>query len=268
MMTRIASIFLLLLTAGMGCKNEKVVLRMATTTSVNDSGIMEYLLAKYRLERNVEVEIISGGSGKALKLAENGDVDCVLTHSPAAEDALIAKGVSKGKSRLMFNYFLIAGPKEDPAGLASVKEIKEAFAKIHSGKHGFVSRADKSGTHVKELEIWKSLNIQPQGAAWYYESGAGMGATLEIAFQKKMYTLTDQGTLLAYANSKNLATYAENDPAMLNVYSYMTVTGRQRESEAAALGAWLASPVGQESIGDFKKGSALKPFNPIGLLKN
>ncbi|OHB75845.1 MAG: hypothetical protein A2Z34_05455 [Planctomycetes bacterium RBG_16_59_8] len=254
-----------LLPAG-GCGDERR-LRMATTTSVYDSGLLDALLPVFTAEEGIAVDVIVVGSGKALKLAERGDCDCVLTHSPKAEEDVVRKGVAAERGKLMSNFFMIVGPAADPAGLSSVANVRDAFARIAEKGTGFVSRGDDSGTHRAEMAVWLALKIDPRGKAWYLESGTGMGETLELVYQKNLYTLTDQGTYLAYRNSDRLTCFVENDPALLNVYSFLAVSASPHRREAERLGRWLRSPRGQELIGGFRK-RGLRAFEPIADRKS
>lgn len=259
-------ILIMALLAAGGCGREEKRLRMATTTSVVDSGLLDELLPRFEQSTGIRIDVIAVGSGKALKLLENGDVDCTITHSRKDEEALVAKGIADRRREIMFNFFLVVGPASDPVGLKSAKNVDEAFRKIAAGGSGFLSRGDSSGTHVREREIWKRIGLGPAGKPWYLESGTGMGETLEIALQKGYYTLTDQGTLVAYKNSDGLARHVESDPSLLNVYAHMTTKNSSRRAEADVLGEWLTSPEGQRLIGGYQK-RGVAAFNPIANIR-
>lgn len=209
-------------------------LTLATTTSLYDTGLLDYLKPFFEQQYNATLLITSQGSGKALEIASRGDADVLAVHSPAAEKAFVANGTGMNRRCFAYNYFVIVGPKSDPAAINGTGAVA-AFQTINQlGMNNttgvtFVSRGDQSGTHTKEQDIWKQAgynytkDIRGSGA-WYVEAGQGMGATLQLADQKQGYTLSDLGTFLAYKRNLTLVTLGvTNDPALLNVYSAITV---------------------------------------------
>src|SRR3989304_2629798 len=174
-------IFILLVSlAAYGCKNDPATIRIATTTSVENSGLLSYIIPKFENESGIKVEYIAVGTGAALKLGENGDVDCVLVHSKPQEEKFVKSGYGGNRTEVAFNYFVIVGPPTDPAHIKDCKSTSECFAKIYKSKAKFASRGDDSGTHKKERQIWNALKLTPwsEKATWYVEIGQGMGFTL------------------------------------------------------------------------------------------
>ncbi|UCD85849.1 MAG: substrate-binding domain-containing protein [Deltaproteobacteria bacterium] len=230
-------------------------LKMATTTSTENSGLLYVLLPPFEKEFNVKVDVIAVGTGKALKLGENGDVDVVFVHARAAEDEFINEGFGVNRRDVMYNDFIIVGPKDDPAGIKG-NSASESLKKIAEGKQYFISRGDESGTHKKEKELWKLTRIEPQGK-WYLEAGQGMGATLQIADEKKAYCLVDRGTYIAYEKKVDLVILCEGDKILFNPYGIMAVNPKRHPhmnyTYAMALIGWVTSPQGQKIIGEFKK---------------
>jgi tungstate transport system substrate-binding protein len=230
-------------------------IRLATTTSTDNSGLLSVLLPPFEQKYNVKIDVIAVGSGKALKLGENGDVDVVLVHARNAEDEFIEKGFGVNRRDVMYNDFVIVGPKDDPAGIKEKATAAEALSAIAETKAPFISRGDNSGTHQKEKDLWKSAGIQPEGA-WYMEAGQGMGAILTIADEKNAYTLTDRGTLLAYTDKLDLVVLFEGDPELFNPYGIIAVNPAVHPyvdyMGAMMLIAWITSPEGQKIIGSFK----------------
>ena len=208
-------------------------LRLATT-SVYDSGLLDRLLAPFPHP----VQVLAVGTGQALRLAERKDVDAVVVHAPDLEGEALARGRIAQGLCLAENHFLLAGPEEDPA---RVGEVLEAFRRIAQAQALFVSRGDRSGTHLKELELWRRAGIAPKGP-WYLESGAGMAQTLVLAAEKGAYTLTDPATFLTTGKKRGLkALYRREDPLLRNQHSYYVVPGSPKEEEAKALRRFLAS---------------------------
>ena len=249
-----------------GCSSEKSSrpLKMATTTSVANTGLLDDLLAKFRADTGIEVQFVAVGTGQALKHGENGDVDIVLVHAQPAEEAFVAAGFGLERVPVMWNDFVIAGPRADPAGIRNAHGVVAAFRMLHSSGTPFVSRADQSGTHQKELAIWKAAGITPTGPA-YIEAGQGMEACLVMAAEKQAYVLTDRGTQLARADL-DLAILNEGDPLLLNPYSLIAVNP-QRYADTNVKGAkrlieWMLSSHGQAAIAGYER-NGRKLFNPI-----
>lgn len=230
-------------------------LRLATTTSTQNSGLLDNLLPVFEKETGITVKVIAVGTGKALKLGENGDVDVVLVHARPAEDKFMAANHGVNRRDVMYNDFVIVGPDKDPAGIKGMKDVDKAFAAIAKHQAIFVSRGDDSGTNKKELAIWKTTGIQPKGS-WYRAAGQGMGRVLQMAGDMDGYTLTDRGTWLAYQNKLPLKVLMEGDKRMFNPYGVMAVNP-QKYPDVNYMGAmqfiaWLTSVEGQHMIRDFR----------------
>ncbi len=250
-------------------KPERLVL--ATTTSTFNSGLLDYLRPTFESRYHVKLYIIAVGTGLAIKTAERGDADVVMVHAKPLEEAFLKTGVGIHRIGLMYNDFIIIGPADDPVHIKGIKDPAEAFAKIaevgKDGKAVFISRADKSGTNVRELSIWGKLGISPGKSAWYVESGTGMGATLEMTEQKGAYTLTDRGTYLAYSGKlPHVQILVQGDVSLLNPYAAILVNPEKFPSVnyrmALAFVKFLISDEGQRLIGEYKKGGE-QLFFPI-----
>jgi len=242
-------------------------IRLATTTSTDNSGLLAVLLPPFEKKYNMKVDVIAVGTGKALKLGENGDVDAVLVHSREAEDEFIEKGFGVNRRDVMYNDFVIVGPPSDPAGVAKSPSAAEALCAISKAKAPFISRGDDSGTHKKEKELWKAAAVEP-GGQWYLEAGQGMGAILTMADEKNGYTLTDRGTLLAFSDKLELEVLYEDDPDLFNPYGIMAVNpalhAHTNYVGAMLLIGWMTSPEGQNIIGSFKMNNQLL-FFPLAV---
>jgi len=213
----------LILVSGCSKSSQKVPLRLVTTTSVNDSGILPVLLDEFKKEYSIDVEVLAVGSGQALELAKRGDADILVVHSPADEQKFIQDDYGKERIPFMKNYFVIAGPPDDPCKIYG-KTADEAFKAIAEKECLFVSRADNSGTNKCELSIWKEININPDGKEWYLQSGSGMGSSLILASEKGAYILTDKATFMTVAYDKlPLKILVENDNSLENIYSIITL---------------------------------------------
>ena len=229
---------------------------LATTTSTKDSGLLDYLLPFFEKKENIKVKVISVGSGEAIAMAKRGDCDVVLAHSRAAEDELVSSGIGINRKDVMYNFFYLVGPKNDPAKASSVKKSVEAFKLISRSKSIFVSRADKSGTHVKELSLWKTAGITPVGNKWYKEAGQGMLDTLNMAAELQGYTITDSSTWGANEPKLDLKIVVKDDPALFNPYGVIAVNPAKFEvhsKSAQAFIDFLISDEGQKLIGEYKK---------------
>jgi len=200
--------------------NPKLIL--ATTTSTQDSGLLDLLIPRFEEEYGYTVQTVAVGTGAALKMAEEGNADVLLVHAPAAELVLMDSGACKDRQLIMHNDFVIVGPADDPAAVRSWTSAGEALKNIAESQAGFVSRGDDSGTHKKEKSLWASVDLTPNWEG-YIESGQGMGATLLLASEKGAYTLTDRATFLANQDNLDLEILLEGDPLLLNVYHVMTV---------------------------------------------
>ena len=234
--------------------NESSEIILATTTSTQDSGLLDFLLPKFHEENNFIVKTIAVGTGKALQMAVDGNADVLFVHAPSAELELVQDGFGIDRTLVMHNDFVIVGPSNDPAGISGLGSASEAFRRIDDTGALFVSRGDDSGTHKKEKEFWTALNIQPQGES-YIESGQGMAATLKIASEKYGYTLIDRATYLANQANLDLQILTEGDLQLLNVYHVIAVNPDKwtnvNYSGAQAFTAYLISDEVQQMIGQF-----------------
>jgi tungstate transport system substrate-binding protein len=195
---------------------------LSTTTSTQDSGLLDVLIPLFEKQTGNSIKTISVGTGQALALAAKGDADVALVHAPSLEKQYVAEGKLLNRRLVMYNDFVIIGPKEDPAKARLAKSAASALKAIEQAKASFVSRGDNSGTHVLEKALWKSAGVEPKGV-WYIEAGQGMGATLGIANERNAYTITDRGTYLALGKRVSLPILIEGDKALLNIYSVMEV---------------------------------------------
>ncbi len=233
------------------------IIRLATTTSTENSGLLKYLLPHFEKDSAYKVHTIAVGTGKALRMGQDGDVDVLLVHAPKAENDFIAKGHGEQRYPVMYNDFVIVGPKNDPAGISKATTITEALKKIASTKSRFISRGDDSGTHKKERTLWKLANISPDNKhAWYLQAGQGMGKVLQIADEMGAYTMTDRGTWLAYQNKLALRIVFQGDTTLFNPYGIIAVSRKKypdlNTQGAKALINWITSDKGQNLIGKFK----------------
>ncbi len=232
-------------------------LRLATTTSVQDSGLMPYLLVHFEKKCGCKVDVIAVGSGQALKLASNGDVDMVLVHDPASEQKFVADGYGINRKTFMMNDFVILGPSSDPARIKGMKDTALAFSKIQKSGSPFISRGDASGTHQKEKHFWKKAGIAPEGS-WYLDIGQGMGSVLTMANEKNGYTICDRATYLARRNRLKLEPLVEGDSDLINYYSLIQVNPGRYPSVKSGLSQqlidWLCSTEGQKLIGNYTAG--------------
>ncbi len=254
-----------------GCKDESAPqrsgsdapqrVRLATTTSVDNSGLLDELLRPFEEQHNIRVDVIAVGTGRALGLGANGDVDALILHDPEAERNFIEAGLGVNRRGFMHNDFLLLGPRDDPAGVAGVAgdgragDVAKAFAAVAGGETTFVSRGDDSGTHRKERALWASAGLQPAGR-WYLEAGQGMGAALMMAHQKQAYVLVDRGTYLALEEKIALVPLCEGDAGLANPYSIVVVNPARwphvNYAGAMRLVAWVTSREGQEIIARFQ----------------
>jgi tungstate transport system substrate-binding protein len=205
-----------------GAQAPSTTIILSTTTSTQDSGLLDVLVPMFERKSGYSVKTISVGTGQALALAAKGEADVTLAHAPSLEKKYVAEGKMTNRRLVMCNDFVVIGPENDPAKIKGEKSALAAFKKIAGTGSRFVSRGDKSGTHTLELALWKQAGVAP-GPPWYIESGQGMGATLGIADDRKAYTLTDRATLLAFSKRVRLATMVEGDRPLLNIYSVMEV---------------------------------------------
>ncbi len=230
-------------------------LRLATTTSTENSGLLAAIHPSFERAHGVVIDVIAVGSGKALELGDNGDVDVVLVHDPDAEAAFVASGAGVDRRAVMYNDFVIVGPPADPAAVGAARNAAQAFALIASRAQAFVSRGDKSGTHVKELALWQAAGVTPSGP-WYFSTGQAMGPVLLMSTDKQAYTLTDRGTWIAYHNKLALKLLHQGDPSLHNPYHVIAINPQRHPHVQSALAHayadFLVSAEGQALIAGFK----------------
>ncbi|MDO7787534.1 substrate-binding domain-containing protein [Desulforamulus aquiferis] len=228
---------------------------LATTTSTQDSGLLDVLKPEFEKQTGYNLKIIAVGTGAALKMGEKGEADVLLVHAPEDEKVLVDSGVGINYSLVMHNDFIIVGPENDPAGIKETNTTAEAIKKIYDSEAIFVSRGDDSGTHKKELGLWKEASLDPKGQKWYQESGTGMGQTLNIASEKLGYTLTDRATYLAQKNNVKLDILLEGDQSLLNIYHVMNVNPEKFDKVNAEGGKafvdFMVAKETQDIIGNF-----------------
>ena len=230
-------------------------IRLATTTSTENSGLLKVILPLFEAKYGGKVRIVAVGTGAALKLGQNGDADVVLVHARSLEDKFMAAGFGSVRRDVMYNDFIVVGPKRDPAGVRGSKDVIAAMKKISASGAKFVSRGDESGTHQMEKDYWQNAGVDPQGA-WYVSSGQGMGQVLTMTGQFEGYALTDRATYAAYKDRTGLDTLVEGDPKMFNPYGIIAVNPQKHPTVnhqgAMALVNWMTSPEGLKAIADFK----------------
>ena len=235
-------------------QGEKFIV-MASTTSTEQSGLFSHLLPAFTHATGIAVRVVALGTGQALDMARRGDADVVFVHDQAAEEKFVAEGWGLKRSAVMYNDFVIVGPKDDPAH-ATGKDVTAALGKIAAADATFVSRADKSGTHSAELRYWKAAGIPAPAFAHYEQCGCGMGPALNIAASKNAYALTDRGTWLSFKNRAELAVLVEGDKRLFNQYGVMVVNPARhphvKKELAQAFADWVVSPAGQASIAAYR----------------
>ena len=234
--------------------NERAVI-LATTTSTQDSGLLDVLVPMFRERTGYNVKPIAVGSGQALALASRGEADAILAHAPDAEMKLVESGDVINRRLVMHNDFVVVGPASDPAGIRGLRTAREALKNIATAKATFISRGDNSGTDQLEKKLWREIGIDPRGQPWYREAGQGMGQVLNLASEKQAYTISDRGTYLAMRNRLQLGVLLEGERSLLNIYHVMQVNP-QKHPKVNAEGArafveFMVSPEAQEAIGKF-----------------
>lgn len=240
---------------------------LSTTTSTQDSGLLDELIPRFNAQTGYNVKVIAIGSGAAIALGSRGEADVVLAHAPENERQFVASGAGTDRQIVMYNDFIIVGPAEDPAGIKGSTDALDALKKIAATGSPFISRGDNSGTQQLELQLWKDAAITPQGQGWYVESGTGMGQTLQIADQRRAYTLADRGTYLTFQNRVKLDILVERDERLLNVYHVIAVNPARfpavNSAGAQAFIAFILAPDTQQFIGDFGRARYGQPlFTP------
>ncbi|MBP7864422.1 MAG: substrate-binding domain-containing protein [Acidobacteria bacterium] len=239
------------------------VVRLATTTSTENSGLLAWLLPKFEKDTGIRVDVIAVGSGKAMALGRTGDVDVILAHSREDEERFMREGYGRYRLDVMYNDFVLVGPPADPAGVRGTRAASAAFKAIAAAGSPFVSRGDESGTHQAERKFWEDAGVTP-GGPWYAEAGQAMGAVLLMASNQQAYALTDRATYLKMKPKLELEILLEGDPAMFNPYGVIPVRlakfGRPEKPEAEILARWLVSPAGQTAIAEFGVAACGKPL--------
>jgi len=249
-----AGLAIILVTATMAGAEER--LRMSTTTSTENSGLLKVLLPPFEQQNNCKVDVIAVGTGKSLKIGEAGDADIVFVHARTLEDKFVADGYGVNRRDVMYNDFVILGPDDDPAGVRRVKTTAEAVARIAAKQAFFISRGDESGTHQKEREIWKSAGVKPVGA-WYVEAGQGMGEVIIMATEKRAYTLADRGTYNAFKKAKtDLKIVFDGEEGLFNPYGIIAVNPAKyphvKYDLAMKLIDYITGPEGQKIIANYR----------------
>ncbi len=231
-------------------------LRLATTTSTENSGLLDLLLPPFEAAQDCHVDVIAVGTGKALKLGETGDVDVVLVHARAQEEAFVAAGFGVARSDVMYNDFVVLGPATDPAGLRGDADVTTVFARIAASTADFISRGDESGTHFRERQLWREAGVTPEGS-WYLEAGRGMGEVLVMANERMAYTLCDRGTYLAFKDKLELEVILSGDRRLFNAYGVIPVNPAQQPHVnyllAKAFCDYLVSAPARALISGFRK---------------
>jgi len=268
---------LILVAAGCGGKEEKAPapqeaarqpqvkdVILATTTSTQDSGLLEVLVPDFEKKTGYRVKPIAVGTGQALKMGEKGEADVMLTHAMKSEKPLVDSGVAVNYKLIMHNDFIVVGPENDPAGVKQAKDSKEAFKKIADKGALFISRGDDSGTHKQEKDIWAAAGVTPKGQKWYQETGSGMGQTLSVANEKLGYALTDRATYLAQKKNLKLIIVAQGDRGLLNIY-HVAQVNPEKFPKVNAAGAksfveYLAGPEAQKIISEFGRDKFGEPL--------
>jgi tungstate transport system substrate-binding protein len=231
---------------------------VASTTSTQDSGLFEYLLPIFKQKTGITVKVLAQGTGQALDTARRGDADVVFVHAKSAEEKFLAEGEGVKRFPVMYNDFVLIGPKEDPAGIKGVKDVARAFQIIKEKQACFVSRGDRSGTHIAELNLWKAANIdiEKESGPWYKSIGQGMGAALNLANGSNCYVLSDRGTWIHFKNKGDLQILVEGDKRLFNQYGVVLVNPAKHPDVKKDLGQqfidWLISPDGQQAIANYK----------------
>jgi tungstate transport system substrate-binding protein len=243
-----------------GATAQQRFITVASTTSTEQSGLFGYLLPIFEKKTGIQVRVVAVGTGQALDLARRGDADVVFVHAKAAEEKFVSEGHGVKRYPVMYNDFVLIGPKSDPAKIAGGNNVAWALRKIQAREAPFVSRGDRSGTHMAELDLWKAsgIDLEKVRGAWYRDTGQGMGPALNTAASMNAYLLADRATWLAFKNRGDLAVLVEGDRALFNQYGVMLVNPDKHPNVKKELGQafidWLVSPEGQKAIADYKIG--------------
>jgi tungstate transport system substrate-binding protein len=231
---------------------------VASTTSTEDSGLFGYILPLFKAKTGIDVKVVAQGTGQALDTGRRGDADAVFVHAKAAEEKFLAEGFGVKRYPVMYNDFILVGPRSDPAGIKGSRDIVAALNALKEKRAPFISRGDRSGTHIAELGLWKlaGIDIIAERGPWYKEIGQGMGAALNAAAASDAYVLSDRGTWLSFRNKRDLVVVVEGDKRLFNQYGIMLVNPQKHPSVKKELGQqfidWLISPGGQAAIAAYK----------------
>ncbi|MDH3598362.1 MAG: substrate-binding domain-containing protein [Candidatus Tectomicrobia bacterium] len=232
-------------------------LRLGATTTIDNSGLLQHVLASFAQHAGARVQVVIGGTGQVLQFGQQGDVDVVWVHAPQAEAAFVQSGFGVQRHTVMANDFVLIGPHNDPAGVRDQPTAVQALRRIAAHRAVFISRGDESGTHKKERTLWQKAGVTPENQRWYLEVGQGMGAAVQIANTKQAYTLVDRGTYLAYHPALELTIVHEGDPVYTNPYSVIAVNPQRHphvnHASAMTFIHWLTSPQGQQRIESYRK---------------
>lgn len=232
---------------------------VSSTTSTQDSGLFSYILPLFKQKTGIDVKVVAQGTGQALDTGRRGDADVVFVHAKSAEEKFLAEGAGVKRYPVMYNDFVLIGPKNDPAGVKSMKDVAKALQMIKNKQAPFISRGDRSGTHIAELALWNKdagIDIDKEKGSWYKSIGQGMGAALNTASASNAYVLSDRGTWISFKNKGDLAVVVEGDKRLFNQYGVMLVNPAKHPNVKKDLGQqfidWLVSPEGQSAIANFK----------------
>ena len=251
--------FGLLIGSGPAAAQAQKSILVSSTTSTEQSGLFGHILPVFTNKTGIAVKVVAVGTGQALDIGRRGDADVVFVHDKAAEELFVSQGFSDKRQEVMFNDFVLLGPKSDPAKIAGGKDIQAALKKIADSKSAFVSRGDKSGTHAAELRYWKGAGVEVNAnLPWYKETGSGMGPALNTASGMNAYILADRGTWLSFKNRGDLAILVQGDPKLFNQYGVMLVSSEKfpnvKKADGQAFITWLVSKEGQDTIASYKVG--------------
>jgi len=245
--------------------SEGKILMLATTTSLDNTGLLDVLADAFKAKTGIKLNWVAVGTGQAIKLAKDGNADVVLVHAKKAEEKFMKDGYGVNRRVIARNYFMVVGPENDPAQVAKAKDIKEALLLIKNSSSPFISRGDKSGTHLRELELWNLVGGKP--GKNYMETGQGMAQTLRVTMEKQGYTLTDSATFYGVEGIKGLKVFIEKTPELENIYAVIVVNPFKIKTTnyfyAMEFVAFLTSPEGQRIIRDFKNKNSLGLFEPM-----
>ena len=247
----------LLFLPGTGGAAERFI-TLASTTSTDNSGLLRYLIPKFAVSTGIQVRVVAVGTGAALRLGARGDADVLLVHAPAQERRFVAAGHGVSRRAVMYNDFILVGPRADPAGIRKERHMVAVMTRLLEKKAVFVSRGDRSGTHTKERGLWTIAGLEPQESSggWYLETGSGMGATLNLAASRDAYTLTDRATWISFRNKRGLVLLFEGDKRLNNPYGVIVVNPAThpgvKDRDATAFADWLTGDRGQKAIASFR----------------